>query len=571
MDRRILLTEFLDGLSQRADASFKGHRHQAFVAWYVEAEFGRVEWEFTDGPDDGGIDAVVWLPKEKPSVALIQSKFAERIGKASLSVGAYRDFQNVVECFYSKEGFDTFLPKVRTDVKRHYQKAFDHLQEENNWAIQKKAFRLITTKKRGSRAEFGRIPKENFIYCNEIMDLYRQYRKAATPKARPLRLHIKNKLPYKDGNRTSYLFNARLSDFRNYFDQNDVARIVAGNIRHNLAGRIGEEIRKTFEKKPHDFWYLHNGLTIVCDDFTEDRSQNVTLVNPSVVNGAQTLYAISTSPKKRSPALVPARVIVRNESANAEDDKWLQTVIRGVNTQNHVKRYDFRSNEPGQVELQKKFHEMKVFYERKRGEWRDHKTNPKFKNFDRIRVDKLGQILTATRAYDGQGVLLVKRSTEQIFEEKNYRQVFPSGPRETSRRFRKIYLAYRLHRFLYNFGYEDATERRQQQHAFWNTLWLLHLGFASGLHSRITAEAIQNVFDSFEGKDRWGESAQRVIRRARRRVWSAWKKEARRWTPNNFFKSPIGNEKLLSNAFPKMQPELQKLGRHVAEGRRPAS
>jgi hypothetical protein len=52
----------------------------------------------------------------------------------------------------------------------------------------------------------------------------------------------------------------------------------------------------------------------------------------------------------------------------SEDDDWLQRIIRGVNTQNRVHNYDFRSNEPEQVLLQTKFRELKVFYERKRGE-----------------------------------------------------------------------------------------------------------------------------------------------------------------------------------------------------------
>ena len=55
---RILLCEFLDEVSQRADADFNGRPHQAFLAWYVEAEFGRRHWQFTDDANDGGIDAV---------------------------------------------------------------------------------------------------------------------------------------------------------------------------------------------------------------------------------------------------------------------------------------------------------------------------------------------------------------------------------------------------------------------------------------------------------------------------------------------------------------------------------
>src|SRR3989442_353653 len=78
-------------------------------------------------------------------------------------------------------------------------------------------------------------------YHSDVLRLYEQYRKGATPKARPLQLKIKDKLTYEDPHRgvTSYLFNASLSDIRQYLDDNDVGRLVARNIRYNLGGRVG--------------------------------------------------------------------------------------------------------------------------------------------------------------------------------------------------------------------------------------------------------------------------------------------------------------------------------------------
>ena len=60
------------------------------------------------------------------------------------------------------------------------------------------------------------------------------------------------------------------------------------------AAQIAKSIRRTYQKYPKDFWYYHNGLTIICDKFAEENSV-ATLTNPSVINGAQTLYAISSS------------------------------------------------------------------------------------------------------------------------------------------------------------------------------------------------------------------------------------------------------------------------------------
>ncbi|MCX6906523.1 MAG: AIPR family protein [Verrucomicrobia bacterium] len=305
ISQELLMGEFLDLLRERAETKYNGRIHQAFVDWYIDAEFGRVEWKFTDDANDGGIDAVVWLPDEDPSVAIVQSKFSENIGRAMLASSAYRDFTNVVDSFYYKgEIFDDFLTEVRADAKPIYRKALRRLEEINHWGVEKKAFRLVTTNKRRPGERVERISTGNICYAQDILRLYDQYRRGGTPRARSLELRIEDKLQYKDSRRgvTSCLFNAQLADFRRYLETNDVARLVARNIRYNLGGKIGRTIRKTYEKWPLDFWYYHNGITIICDSMDENGGV-ATLHNPSVINGAQTLYAIGESSRKKSAAL----------------------------------------------------------------------------------------------------------------------------------------------------------------------------------------------------------------------------------------------------------------------------
>ncbi len=574
MNRNLLIHEFLDEIRQRADTRFKGHLHRAFLSWYVEAEFGGDSWNFTDDVRDGGIDAIVWRPDDTPPVVIIQSKFSEHVGGSPPPRHVYRDFHRVVDAFHHRNaGFDALLSAVREDLRRLYRKAFDRLTHLNDWRQERKAFRFVTTRDRRRSGEFDRIPQENFIYADGILRLYEQYRKGATPIAQQLQLTIQDKLVYKDNKHsiTSYLFNARLSDFRKYLEQNDVARLVARNIRYNLGGSIGRNIRTTYEKSPLDFWYLHNGLTLICDEF-EEKNQIATLINPSIVNGAQTLYAISGSPRRQSSALVTTRVIVRRDSDRQalEDDEWVQKVIRGVNTQNRVHSYDFRSNEPEQVELQKRFRDMKVFYERKRGEWGEVRNDPKYRGHERVSLKTLGQILTVTSEKDGRGVLTMKRGVEAVFEDKNYRRLYPSRAR-VAHRFERIYLAYRLYSLLDRFGYTSAREHRKQRHAFWNTLWVLHRGVTSArrLHSRVNIQGIREAYDTFERSGVWGRRAKKIVKRTRAAIWSAWRKarmvDPEKWTANNFFKSAYGNRKILSLVLPKVRADLHSLGEYIAK------
>lgn len=568
----LLVGEFLDLLRERADVKYNGRIHQAFVDWYVDAEYGRVSWKFTDDANDGGIDAVVWLPDEEPSVAIIQSKFAESVGRAMLGAHAYRDFRRVVDAFYFKgEVFDNFLATVRPDAKQIYRKALRNLEVANHWSVEKKAFRLITTNKPRPGEKVDRISRDNVVCADEILRLYDQYRRGGTPRARPLQLKIEDKLRYEDARRgvTSYLFNAPLGDFRRYLETNDVARLVARNIRYNLGGKIGRTIRKTYEKSPLDFWYYHNGITIICDKMDETGGI-ATLQNPSVINGAQTLYAVNDSPKRNSPALVTARVIVRGPDGDEppEDDAWLQNVIRGVNTQNRVKAADFWSNEPEQFELHHRFREMNIFYERKRGEWKEFRNEPRYRNFETVSLPELGKILTICSDTNGEGVLLVKQGEEDVFAEKQYRRLFPSRYK-VARRFERIYLAYRIFAFLRNCGYKTNELRSKQRHAFWNCLWLLHSGITSitHFHSKATLHSIRTAFDRFEMNGRDAQRARKAVRALTQHVWAAWrsarKVDPEKWTPNNFFKSRFGNKTISRKAYPMVSKALKALGREL--------
>ena len=550
----LLIEEFLEALRDRATKDQQSIHH-AFVAWYVEAEFGgAVDWKFTDDAGDAGIDAIVRLPGERPPVVVIQSKFSERVGKGLLFESAYEEFDQVIEAFHTRgDTFDEFLQSAREDLRVTYRKAFKALEEIGNWNSERKAFRLITTLRRRPRKSNKRLPKAGYHYADDILALYRQYRKGHTPQARDLVLQMDEFLPYKDPARkvTSYLFNARVEDFRGYCETSDVGRLVARNIRYNLAGPVGKRIRDTYENQAHDFWYLHNGITVICDGMVR-KGSSARLVNPSVVNGAQTLYAIAGSSKKSSPALVATRVVVRagRPKVSIEDDEWVQRVIRGVNTQNRVKAQDFRSNDPAQLELQRLFRDHKVFYERKRGEWKEVRNEPRYRGFARASLKDVGMALVATSEADGAGVVLVKRGAERIFgDDKMYHQLFPSRGL-VARRFEQIYFNYRLAEFVRAYAYKDSAQFRKQKHSLWTVIWLAHEAMAGRdrFFSSASTRSIRNAFDAFDETGVTGRQARAAIKKVREVVWASFRKSRRidfdKWTPNNFFKSQWGHDRV---------------------------
>jgi hypothetical protein len=248
----------------------------------------------------------------------------------------------------------------------------------------------------------------------------------------------------------------------------------------------------------------------------------------------------------------------------AEDDEWLQRIIRGVNTQNRVRNYDFRSNEPEQILLQSKFRELRVFYERKRGEWGEYRIDPKFKGFKRLSLPRLGQILMVVSKDDGGGVITAKRGVDAIFDDRHYSETFPSRPK-IAHRFGKIYTAYRLYELLSGLGYATAKDYRRQRHAFWNSLWILdHCMPPDGAGSSTTETSrLKQAFDVIGSKRR----TPNIIRNLTKAVWGAWrvgrKKDPELYTPNNFFKSKYGNQRILALALPKVHKDLRSLGRDL--------
>jgi hypothetical protein len=572
ISRDLLVQEFLDAVRERAEAHYRGRMDKAFVAWYVEAEFGKsAEWDFTDDTNDGGIDAVVRRPGERTPVVLIQSKFSERVGKTLAGVQAYKEFDRVVEAFRWKDGsFQAFIEDVREDARRPYQRAYQLLRDVNHWSAEKHAFRLITTLNPRNGYQHSSLPDTAYYCCDEILELYRLFRKGHTPRAADLTLHVGEKLPYRDPNRrvTSYLFNARLSDFRRYFDAYDVDRLVARNIRYKLAGPIGRGIRRTYEENPHNFWYVHNGITIICDSFQEKRGI-ATLTNPSVVNGAQTLYAISSSPKKQSAALVAVRVVVRGRHGDGdmEDDDWVREVIRGVNTQNRVRNQDFRSNEPEQVELQRLFREVDIFYERKRGEFRVHRNDHRYRGFERASMRNVGMALTAVSEDDGSGVVLVKRGVDAIFELENYQKLFPKR-RNVTRSFKRIYLAHRLMHLVRDSAFKGSRFRKYR-HAYWTAVWMAFRGIDENrrLLTNASLPAIRDAFDRLEGATREGRQARAEVKRLRDDLWRAWRRSNRAVggaePPVNFFKSRPAHQRLLKSVYPAHRMRLRAIGKEL--------
>jgi hypothetical protein len=161
------------------------------------------------------------------------------------------------------------------------------------------------------------------------------------------------------------------------------------NVRSALStGRINPKVAET-AADPEDskyFYYFNNGITATCTNFELDEKNNsVTMFNLQVVNGAQTVAALSKAVKRnrQSKAHVMMRIIETNETYKNKSNV-ADLITRYQNTQNPVKLSDFFSNEPFHkwIETMIDSHSGKndfpaIWYEYKRGVKSGSKTGRK--------------------------------------------------------------------------------------------------------------------------------------------------------------------------------------------------
>lgn len=133
--------------------------------------------------------------------------------------------------------------------------------------------------------------------------------------------------------------------------------LFAWNIRGYLGSRgINEEIRKTAENKPEDFFYFNNGVSAICTGFDVSASNELKANNFQIINGAQTIGALW-----RVDANPSLEVLFRlTKTAAVKTDKGFNSdIIRYNNSQNVIKVSDFRANDPIQIWLEREFAELK--------------------------------------------------------------------------------------------------------------------------------------------------------------------------------------------------------------------
>lgn len=132
--------------------------------------------------------------------------------------------------------------------------------------------------------------------------------------------------------------------------------LLEANLRYYIRKeKIDSQIKETINEFPDQFWYLNNGITIVCTDFEVNKEDlTVRLYGFSVVNGGQTTYLIYKNdklPDDKDFYLV-CKIIKAGSNSEKDRTNFTTKIAVATNSQKPIKEQDLVANRPEQIKLE---------------------------------------------------------------------------------------------------------------------------------------------------------------------------------------------------------------------------
>jgi hypothetical protein len=165
-----------------------------------------------------------------------------------------------------------------------------------------------------------------------------------------------------------------------YYGQVNVSDLVALHVKHgknlyekNIRTFLGHDtdvnraIQKTLADKPEHFFYLNNGVTVLCQkiepkESSKHEGKRLVLTGLSVVNGAQTIASAAKFMADNPGADIQfARVAITLILADS-DSEFGKTVTRARNHQNPVEISDFLALDDEQERLRRDLAHLDIHY-----------------------------------------------------------------------------------------------------------------------------------------------------------------------------------------------------------------
>ena len=322
----------------------------------------------TDGPNDGGIDAIFNDPTSTGNdVIIVQSKYYNnsQVTSAQVVGELYKISETIRDLKKNK------ITNYNSKLVSAFRNATSQMEETGDFRVYFFTSFLPSTKK-----DRNKMQKSVASYFNDFDEITLNFRD-----------DIEAQIELCDNGKLCVEYDKLIIDLKdNYLKYNDSVIVNASakslqdlqnrrrngllglNLRYHVKNKkVDSAIQNTISYDSKNFWYKNNGILIVCDDFEVD-GKEVKLSNFSIVNGGQTTTMIGSIDIPDGDFYLQCK-IVRIQGDNEKDrDMFVHNIAEATNSQKPIKEADLRANSPEQLRLTVKLKGKGVYYITKRGD-----------------------------------------------------------------------------------------------------------------------------------------------------------------------------------------------------------
>ncbi len=336
-----------DEVQQGTNTIEKGHR---FLKWVITRLFDispvEMEGQITDGANDMGIDA--WAKVENQS----EGENKGQIQIFQLKYGKSYDIKKEILKF--KHDINNFLKMKTSDIQR------DDLKDLH-----------LTIKKEELEVELFFITNQKIDYKDKtikvfgfeqiVNSLWNEI--TGLPKGKRENLHLENLITY---GKDAIIGVVSLQELVKFIDKTK-SFIFESNIRKYLKRtKVNTGLIETLENNADKVFYYNNGITIVVKDFKiSDTDRRIELIEPQIVNGAQTSSIIV----EKLPYYTNVKGSIQLTIIKESNKTTREDITRFRNSQNAVKGKDLISLKHFHTRIRGQFENYGFFYETQAGSW----------------------------------------------------------------------------------------------------------------------------------------------------------------------------------------------------------
>lgn len=378
----------------------------AFLCLVLQQYFPDLSDDFdeiiTDGSDDRGIDAVHVIEHgDQAIIYLFQAKYRDTLATTDKTIN------------------ETEIHKIAMFLHELREQA-EHLAACSNFRLQQAAKRIWDLHRRGvlcryqivlcsndqglshaargilesSISTFDQVKYEFYGASDLLRDIASHGQSAESGS---IQVVSKELFERSDGDIRGVIASIDARSFVSLISTADGKSIKRHLFEDNLRIFLGatggynpEIIRTATSTDSHLFWYLNNGITVTCRNFSYNKGHPnpiIKLEDFQIVNGAQTSHSLIEAASENPSALENVVLMVRIYATNRTD--IAERVAVATNSQARIQDRDLRANHSILKKLELAFAERGYFLERKRNMHSDRDAA--------CRVDamKLGQIILA--------------------------------------------------------------------------------------------------------------------------------------------------------------------------------